>query len=170
MLMEGQAAVLTHEAAVAPSGMAEDEIFVFRYGSLPELPTISAESWNMTPEEAYLTDPQKLLFLSIASQALADVKMPTTKGVPNPTGVFIGAAHNTHKDAPGTVLPTDSFHARHRTLLDPPISTFTAYKLSLTGPNATLNTACSSALVVLQHTLSALRAGDCPAALWPSCE
>lgn len=62
-------------------------------------------------------------------------------------------------------MPADSFQARHRTLLDPPISTFTAYKLNLTGPNATLNTACSSALVALQHALSALRAGECPAAL-----
>ncbi|RAR05690.1 non-ribosomal peptide synthetase [Stemphylium lycopersici] len=165
MVVDGKAGVVSHDEAVAPSDMAEDEIFVPRYGSMANLPPVSAGTWNMTPEEAKFIDPQKLLFLSIASQALADAKIPTTKGVPNPTGVFIGSAHNTHKDAPSTPPPADSFHARHRTLLDPPISTFTAYKLNLTGPNATLNTACSSALVALQQALSALRAGECPAAL-----
>ncbi|CAN9439870.1 unnamed protein product [Alternaria alternata] len=165
MIINGKTAVKSHDEVVAPSDMAEDEIFVPRYGSMPDLPPVTAGAWNMTPEEAGLTDPQKLLFLSIASEALADARIPITKGVPNPTGVFIGSAHNTHKDAPNTPLPADSFQARHRTLLDPPISTFTAYKLNLTGPNATLNTACSSALVALQHALSALRAGECPAAL-----
>jgi len=58
LLVEGRTAVSTHEAAVAPSDMAEDEIFVPRYGSLPKLPPVSAGAWNMTPEEARLTDPQ----------------------------------------------------------------------------------------------------------------
>ncbi|KAF3005606.1 putative secondary metabolism biosynthetic enzyme [Curvularia kusanoi] len=165
ILVEGKTGISTHESAVTPSDMAEDEIFVRRYGSLPELPALDVSAWNMTQEEADLMDPQKLLFLSVASKALADAEIPIAKGVPNPIGVFVGAAHNTHKDVPGMAIPTDSFQARHRGLLDPPISTFTAYKLNLTGPNATLNTACSSSLVALQHAVSALRAGECPVAL-----
>ncbi|CAN9432967.1 unnamed protein product [Alternaria alternata] len=110
--------------------------------TLFELHRLKAGAWIITPEEAGLTDPQKLLFLFIASEALADAKIPITKGVPNRTGIFIGPAHNTRQDAPNTPLPTDDFQPRYRTLLDPPIFTFTAYKLNLTGPNATLNTAC----------------------------
>ncbi|KAA8625255.1 Polyketide synthase modules [Pyrenophora tritici-repentis] len=137
IVMESRSAVVTHKEALPPGDMTEDEIFEIR----------------------------KLLFLSVASQALADANISITKSVPNPTGVFIGAAYNTHKDAPGTPSPADSFQARHRTLLGLPISTFTAYKLNLTGPNATLNTACSSSLVALQQALSALRAKTCTAAL-----
>jgi hypothetical protein len=58
MIINGKTAVKSHDEVVAPSDMAEDEIFVPRYGSMPDLPPVTAGAWNMTPEEAGLTDPQ----------------------------------------------------------------------------------------------------------------
>lgn len=50
-------------------------------------------------------------------------------------------------------------------VLDPNASTFTAFKLNLTGPSLDINTACASSLVAIHQAINSLRAGDCDVAL-----
>ena len=108
---------------------------------------------------------QKGVFLDVAAEALDDANMEPTRGSSQHIGVFVGAAANTHMHDPDAPAPTDPFEARYRTILDPTISTFVSYKLNLTGPNLTVNTACASSLVALHQGINALKAGDCESVL-----
>lgn len=91
--------------------------------------------------------------------------MTLEKDSENAIGTFVGAAANTFQYDPASPIPESAFEAHHRVVLDPNISTFTAYKLNLTGPNMTVNTACSSSVSALYAGLNSLRSGDCNAVL-----
>jgi len=97
----------------------------------------------------------------VAREALDDAGLNPSKETESLIGVFVGAAANTHQYDINTPRRASSFEDRHRVVLDENISTFTSYKLNLTGPNLTLNTACASSLVALHQGLNALRSGDC---------
>lgn len=103
--------------------------------------------------------------LEVAAEALEDAGVNTTHTSAQHTGVFVGSATNTFINDPRTPAPSDPFEARYRVILDPNISTFISYKLNLTGPNMTLNTACASSLVAVHQGINALKAGDCDSVL-----
>ncbi|KAE8143523.1 hypothetical protein BDV38DRAFT_231552 [Aspergillus pseudotamarii] len=142
-----------------------DEVFVPRYGTIHGLDDFNPAAWSLSEEEAKTLDPQKRIFLTVASEALSDACIDLFKKEENKVGVFIGAAANSYIHDPNTPAPSNAFQRRYRTLLDENISTFTSYKLNLTGPNVTLNTACASSLVALHVGLNALRSGECEAVL-----
>ncbi|GAB1200511.1 hypothetical protein APSETT444_009884 [Aspergillus pseudonomiae] len=142
-----------------------DEVFVPRYGTINGLDDFNPGDWGLSEEEAKTLDPQKRIFLNVASEALIDAGVELFKKEENKVGVFIGAAANSYIHDPNTPAPCSAFKRRYRTLLDENISTFTSYKLNLTGPNVTLNTACASSLVALHVGLNALRGGECEAVL-----
>ena len=100
----------------------------------------------------------------IASEALADASIKTSKSEGTNVGTFVGIAHNTYHES-GKQVPADSFESRYRVVLDPNASTLTAYKLNLTGPSIDINTACASSLVAMHQAVNSLQAGDCDAAL-----
>ena len=100
----------------------------------------------------------------MAYEALQDASIETSKDRFSNIGVFVGEAHNSYLHATKPCHGS-SFERRYRSLLDPNISTFTAFHLNLNGPNATINTACASSLVALNQGVNAIRAKDCDVAL-----
>ena len=104
------------------------------------------------------------MFLDVAHEALQDASIETSKDRSSNIGVFVGEAHNSYKHATKPCHGS-SFERRYRSLLDPNISTFTAFHLNLNGPNVTINTACASSLVALDQGVNSIRAKECDAAL-----
>ena len=100
----------------------------------------------------------------MAYQALKDASIETFKDRFSNIGIFVGEAHNTYQHVTKPCHGS-SFERRYRSLLDPNISTFTAYRLNLNGPNITINTACASSLVALNQGINAVRAKECDVAL-----
>lgn len=102
-----------------------------------------------------------------AKQALKDASIPTPQADGANIGTFIGIAHNTfqHASSDTATATASTFESRYSVVLDPNTSTFTAYKLNLTGPSMDINTACASSLVAMHQAINALRAGDCDVAL-----
>ena len=100
----------------------------------------------------------------MAYEALNDASIETRKDHFNNIGVFVGEAHNTYQHATKPCHGSN-FERRYRSLLDPNISTFTAFRLNLNGPNITINTACASSLVALNQGINAVRAKECDVAL-----
>lgn len=104
------------------------------------------------------------MFLDVAHEALQDASIETSKDRSSNIGVFVGEAHNSYKHATKPCHGS-SFERRYRSLLDPNISTFTAFHLNLNGPNVTINTACASSLVALNQGVNSIRAKECDVAL-----
>lgn len=106
------------------------------------------------------------MFLIVAKQALEDASIATAKEEGVNVGTFVGIAHNTFQHSTTEpIVSTNAFENRYRVVLDPNASTFTAFKLNLTGPSVDINTACASSLVALHQAINSLRAGDCDTAL-----
>ncbi|KAH9429665.1 Hybrid PKS-NRPS synthetase tas1 [Pyricularia oryzae] len=153
--------------------LEENSVFVPRYGMIDALKDFEPSAYSMSDAEAQTIDPQKRVFLDVAADALADAGTSASPGNPlDPVGVFVGAATNTFlssRDNPGSKPPGDeepqSFANHYQQLLDCPIGTFASFKLNLTGPVVTLNTACSSALAALHLACASLSHGDCNAAV-----
>lgn len=69
-----------------------------------------------------------------------DANIKLSKDEEKDIGIYVGAAHNTYerqRDS-GCEVPSENdltFESHYQSLLDPPMATFTAYKLNQTGPN-----------------------------------
>ncbi|MGW2384299.1 beta-ketoacyl synthase N-terminal-like domain-containing protein [Streptomyces sp. NPDC001658] len=141
-----------------------------RRGVLADVELFDAEAFGMPPREAELTDPQHRLLLEAAWVLLERAGHGTGGdrtgrggGAPR-IGVFAGAG-------------LDYYLLRH-ILTDPSIEAVEgllpivlandkdhlaakiAYRLGLTGPAMTVQTACSTSLVAVHQGVRALRSGD----------
>ncbi|XP_044717203.1 AMP-binding enzyme domain-containing protein [Hirsutella rhossiliensis] len=163
LLMEQRDGITTSSAT--GDELEPGEVFVPRYGSINGLEAFRGSDWAMSDEEANNLDPQKRMFLVVAQEALKDASISTSRTQGTNIGTFIGIAHNTFLHSGSEAAVTDSFERRYRVVLDPNASTFTAYKLNLTGPSVDINTACASSLVAIHQAINSLRAGDCETAL-----
>ena len=100
----------------------------------------------------------------MAHGALKDASIETSKHRFSNIGIFVGEAHNSYIHTTKPCHGSD-FERRYRSLLDPNISTFTAYHLNLNGPNVTINTACASSLVALNQGINSIKAKECDVVL-----
>jgi acyl transferase domain-containing protein len=126
-----------------------------------------AEFFGISPGEAELTDPQHRLFLETAWQALEHAGLrPDGAGV---VGVFGGAGLGTYlmnhvgpRHAPfDTVAAYRAMVGNDKDFL----TTRVSYRLGLTGPGVTVQTACSTSLVAVHMACQSLLNGECDAAL-----
>jgi len=133
--------------------------------SEPEM--FDAKFFDMRPREAAETDPQGRIFLEVCQQALDDAGVdPARAG--GPVGLYAGASMSTYllenllADRAAQRRFTTGFQLDY-TLLggndSDGIATRVAYKLGLTGPAMSVNTACSTSLVTVAQAVQALRAG-----------
>ncbi len=152
-------------AALAAAGVAgaDRPDYVPVRGVLDGVELFDAALFGYPPREAELIDPQQRLLLECAWSALEHAGHAAGGRV----GVFAGTSISTYLlhnlagelAAGGDLLPlvlgNDKDHAAARI----------AYRLGLTGPAVTVQTACSTSLVAVHQAVRSLQAGECDLAL-----
>ena len=127
-----------------------------------------ADFFEITPRQAELTDPQQRLFLECVWEALENAGCdPNT--FDGAVGVYGGSTFNTyllHNVYPA--LGYTNTVANLQTLIGNDkdyLATHVSYKLNLTGPSLTVQTACSTSLVAVHLACQSLLNGECDMAL-----
>ena len=126
-----------------------------------------AAFFGYSPLEAVLLDPQHRVFLECSWEALENAGHDPARH-PGPIGVFGGCGDTGHFLAlvgnahrlPGVTR----WQLRLSSGADF-LTSRVAYKLGLTGPAVTVQTACSTSLVAVHTAVQALIAGECDLAL-----
>ncbi|MFD0558619.1 acyl transferase domain-containing protein [Stackebrandtia endophytica] len=158
-------------AELSAAGIAESEYRDPRYvpvsGTLgsgdPEvIGDFDAGLFGISAAEADYLDPQQRLFLEQCHQALESAGYAGT-GTER-IGLYAGCGMNLYagRDYRAQASVSDPFTAMQVALGTQPdfLATRVAYRLGLTGPAVTVQTACSTALVAVHHAVGALLAGD----------
>ena len=155
-------------AAGLPRDVVEAPGYVPVRGMLRDVDRFDAKLFHYRPREAALLDPQSRLLLETGYQALeAAGHLGADQATGERTAVFVGTGPNTyllslvadpalrpHLD-PTTVVTSDRDTAATRL----------AYKLGLTGPALTVQSACSTSLSAVHLGVTALQNGECDTAL-----
>ncbi len=156
---------------LAESGMDGETIshpdFVNAGALLEDKEKFDAFFFGYIPAEAELMDPQARLFHQCAWEALENAGYnPET--YPGHIGLYMGASNSFDWMAvshlSGKSANLSPFEVEQLTNRDY-LSTRISYKLHLTGPSITLQTACSTSLVAIHTACRALSAGECHMAL-----
>ncbi|WP_405559641.1 amino acid adenylation domain-containing protein [Streptomyces sp. NBC_01180] len=155
------------DAAGVPPQVRTDPAYVRAAGALEGIEEFDAQFFGLTPREAQLMDPQQRLFLECAWHALEDSGNRAGAGLP--AAVFGGTGAN------GYLLYN---LAPHAWLRDPAheysvilgndkdyLASRTSYKLGLSGPSITVQTACSTSLVATAMACQSLLDYQCDLAL-----
>lgn len=116
--------------------------------------------FGISPREAVLMDPQQRLMLELCWEALEDAGIAPRALAGSQTGVFAGAIWSDYgalldRGGPAQIGPY-SVTGSHRSIIANRIS----YLLGLMGPSLTVDSACSSALVVTHLACESLRRGE----------
>ncbi len=126
-----------------------------------------AAFFGYSPREALLLDPQHRVFLECAWAALEDAGYDPSR-FPGAIGVYAGSSETRYARAlmaqRHRLGGVSEFQIRIATGMDF-LTTRVAYKLGLTGPAVTVQTACSTSLVAIHLAAQALLTGDCDMAL-----
>ncbi|HEU5160845.1 MAG TPA: beta-ketoacyl synthase N-terminal-like domain-containing protein [Streptosporangiaceae bacterium] len=154
-------------AAGVDPGLAGHPAYVRAKGFLPEADRFEAELFGFGRTEAAVLDPQHRLLLETAWGALEDAGYDPYHA-PGRTGVYVGGSTSEHMIAahadPRLTARLGPLHTRmltDRDFLAPWIS----YRLGLTGPSMTVQTACSTSLTAVHVAVQALLLDECDTAL-----
>lgn len=154
-------------AAGAPAALVDHPEHVPVHGAIEGVDRFDAPLFGYGQGEAAEIDPQQRLLLRLAWHALEDAGCnPAADG---PVGVFAGVGFNAYlldnlRERTGFAGGIDRYSAVVASDKDF-AATRLAYKLDLTGPAMTVNTACSTALSATAMAVDSLRAGRCRVAL-----
>ncbi len=123
--------------------------------------------FGINPREAEIMDPQQRILLECAWEALEDAGY--ANGESTRTGVFAGVSVNAYLmtallRAPRLLGAVGGYQVMIGNDKDF-LATRISYKLNLTGPSLTVQTACSTSLVAIHTACQALLSGDCDMAL-----
>jgi phthiocerol/phenolphthiocerol synthesis type-I polyketide synthase E len=137
------------------------------YGIMTDADAFDAAFFGYPPSEALLIDPQHRVFLECAWSALEDAGCDPA-AYPGSVGVFAGSGDTDHlarlREHRDRFPGVSDWQLRLGSGMDF-LTSRTAYKLNLTGPAVTVQTACSTSLVAVHLAVQALLAGDCDLAL-----
>ncbi|MFF0087443.1 beta-ketoacyl synthase N-terminal-like domain-containing protein [Streptomyces canus] len=142
--------------------------FVPAHGTLSGSFDFDAEYFGYSAREAELIDPQQRVFLECAAHALqtANLAPPHTS---DRTAVFAGAGANGYVGRNILSRPdlVEAFGWHHIMLGNDKdfLATRAAYRLGLTGPAMTVQTACSTSLVAVHMACQSLLSYECDTAL-----
>lgn len=152
---------------VDPDLLGRDD-FVRAKGELAGADRFDAAFFGFNPREAEIMDPQHRVFLECAWEALESAGV-VPKQFDGRVGVFAGAGFNSYLLRNVTADPQVSRSAgMYQVMLSGDkdfLSTRVAYKLGLTGPAITVQTACSTSLTAVHLAVQSLLAGECDVAL-----
>ncbi|MFH1488093.1 MAG: amino acid adenylation domain-containing protein, partial [Pseudomonadota bacterium] len=150
------------EKAGVPASLYRREDYVPAAGAVEGVELFDAVFFGRTPREAALMDPQQRWFLELCWHALEHAGHAPSSG---DIGVFAGASYGQYLvDHVLPNVPDDMFSALLNNNPDF-LSTRVSYKLNLTGPSLSIQTACSTSLVAVHEACRSLQAGDCRMAL-----
>src|SRR5262245_17538989 len=155
-------------ASGVPETLLRDPSYVKASPLLKDIELFDAGFFEYSPREAALMDPQQRLFLECAWEAFEDAGYPpdSAEGV---VAVFAGgggivtsyfAAHQGNPAIQGQTASL-SHIGNDKDFLATRIS----YKLNLTGPSVTVQTACSTSLVAVHLACQSISSGECDMAL-----
>ncbi len=150
------------QVAGVESALLDDPAFVPVCSLLDDVDLFDAAYFGFTPREAEVTDPQQRVLLECAHEAL-EVAGYGDAGSERPVGVFVGVGENQY--VLQHLLPQmDTFAALGGNLVYANSKDFAAtriaYKLNLSGPAISVNTACSTSLVAIHLACRSLAQGE----------
>ena len=156
------------EAAGIGPQRRRDSRYIRAAAAVQEIDLFDATFFEMSAREAQITDPQHRLFLECAWHALENAGCDPRR-YPGNIGVFAGAGKNTYflrniyasdqsdetLDDYQVIIGSDNDY----------LATRVAFKLNLTGPAVSVQTACSTSLVAVHMACRSLQSGECDMAL-----
>ena len=159
------------EEELRAAGVSEELIassdYVKRGSVVANADLFDARFFDISAREAEVIDPQQRIFLECAWEALENAGY-AVKNYPGKIGLYAGSGSNTYflnllakdgsldsKDAAGLVLANANDF----------LATRVSYKLDLTGPSVTVQTACSTSLVAVHMACRALLNHECDMAM-----
>ncbi len=151
-----------------PTSLTSDPDYVKSRGVIDGVEMFDAAFFGISPREADLMDPQQRVFMELCWECLERGGVaPDATTVP--VGVFAGMNNATYfqrhvSSRPDLVENVGEFPVMLANEKDY-VTTRVAYRLNLTGPAVSVNTACSTSLVAIGQAFASLRAGQCDMAL-----
>ncbi|MFJ4186605.1 SDR family NAD(P)-dependent oxidoreductase [Kitasatospora sp. NPDC089509] len=150
-----------------PEALRADPDYVAAQGVLADADRFDADFFGISPKEADLMDPQHRVLLRCAWEALED-SGHDPRAVPGRVGVYAGSYYNSYVDhVDGRIDGEDPGEVFARNIANEKdfLATRIAYKLDLSGPALTVQSACSTSLVAVHLACQALLSGACDTAL-----
>jgi acyl transferase domain-containing protein/surfactin synthase thioesterase subunit len=156
-------------AAGVPEALLRDPGYVRAAPVLEDIALFDAAFFGYSPREAALMDPQQRLFLEVAWEAFEDAGYRPDGLGDRAVGVFAGGggvvtsyllAQQGHPDLPGQTASLPHI-GNDKDFL----ATRVSFKLDLTGPSVTVQTACSTSLVAVHLACQSVASGESDLAL-----
>ncbi|WP_442939278.1 SDR family NAD(P)-dependent oxidoreductase [Nostoc sp.] len=150
---------------IAPN-ILSDRNYVKASAILKDIDLFDAAFFSFNPKEAEITDPQHRIFLECASVALENAGYDSNR-CDSRIGVYAGASLNNYysldlnRDRLGSAQCYQTVIGNDKDFL----TTRVSYKLNLTGPSITVQTACSTSLVATTLACQSLLNYQCDMAL-----
>ncbi|MES2824534.1 MAG: SDR family NAD(P)-dependent oxidoreductase [Pseudomonadota bacterium] len=172
-ICEGRESIYSFsDSELKSAGVSEAEIkdsaYVKASPILADIDKFDPAFFKISPVEAELMDPQLRLFLQCAWETLEDAGHATRRA--QNIGVFAGSGGVTTSYFSNFVNVNSHFEKitaspTHLGNDKDFLATYISYKLNLTGPSMTIQTACSTSLVALHQACSSVLNGECDMAL-----
>lgn len=153
------------------AGISEAELTKSRYVAAKAIlegsDYFDATYFDLSKREATVMDPQFRVFLETVAEAMEDAAYAADTPKRR-TGIFAGAATNTYQEHlrayPELIEQVGTTQA---TILNEKdfLPTWAAYKLNLTGPCVTVQSACATSLVAVHLACQSLLNGECDLAI-----
>ncbi|MFF7381091.1 amino acid adenylation domain-containing protein [Streptomyces massasporeus] len=153
--------------AGVPAHVVQDPAFVQAKGYVGDADLFDAEFFGYSRAEAENMDPQHRLFLETAWQGLENAGIVHDTH-PGRIGVFAGAGFGGYNTGSVRGDEITELHEFYRNLLGNKsdfVSTRVAHKLNLRGPALTVQTACSTGLVLAHLARQSLLRGESDVAI-----
>ncbi|WP_232665904.1 type I polyketide synthase [Pseudonocardia sp. TRM90224] len=159
----------THDELAAggvPERLYTDDRYVPARGVLGGADLFDAEYFSMSPREAELTDPQQRLFLECVESALQDAGYDSER-LAERVGVFAGCSASSYLRTIHRSIDAEDLDETQVKIGNDVdfLTTRVAYKLNLSGPCVTVQTACSTGLVAVHLACQSLLDGECTMAV-----
>ncbi|MFE6619130.1 type I polyketide synthase [Streptomyces sp. NPDC057740] len=144
--------------------------YVKATASIDDVDLFDAAFFDISGREAAVMDPQQRIFLETCWHALEHAGLRTSAGTGTSVGVFAGSGGVLTSYLPevlNSAGPLEDPTASLEQLGTDKdfLATRVSYKLNLTGPSLTVQTACSTSLVAVHLAVQSLLRGECDAAL-----
>ncbi|PBB89684.1 hypothetical protein CK215_26365 [Mesorhizobium sp. WSM3864] len=154
------------EAGVGPDTLRTPN-YVRREAVVSGVDLFDAAFFGISPKEAVWMDPQQRILLETVYQALDHAGYGSRERAGDRVGVFAGVGANHYladREVDRDLLDSEKLQIR---ILNGSDFTTTriAYKLNLTGPCVSVQTACSTSLVAVHLACQSLRSKECDMAL-----
>src|SRR5215212_3208654 len=152
------------------SGLSMDQFsgtsYIAAKGIVNGASEFDARAFDFSERDACLMDPQFRVFLEIVLTALEDAG--DAGDADRRTGVFAGAGPNTYQDYlradPHLIARAGVSQAVMANQVDF-LSAWISYKLNLTGPSVTVQSACATSLAAVHLAAQSLLNGECDMAV-----